>query len=233
MDKLKILVLGDGLLGSELVKQTGWDFISRKKDQLDINNFISFIPKTDQFKPIHNVIINCIANTNTYSTDKDSHWITNYVFVSNLVDYCNTFGIKLIHISTDYVYAGSNTNASEEDVPVHSNNWYSYTKLLADGYIQLRCNDFLICRCTHKPTPFPYDNAWIDQIGNFDYVNIIADLIIKLINSDASGMYNVGTETKTIYELAKKTRDVKKSFSPIHVPKNQSMNLNKLWNTKI
>ena len=27
----KILVLGDGLLGSELVKQTGWDYVSRKK----------------------------------------------------------------------------------------------------------------------------------------------------------------------------------------------------------
>ena len=32
------LILGDGLLGSELVKQTDWDFISRKKD---------FIKKTD------------------------------------------------------------------------------------------------------------------------------------------------------------------------------------------
>ena len=30
MDKL---ILGDGLLGSELVKQTNWDYISRKKDK--------------------------------------------------------------------------------------------------------------------------------------------------------------------------------------------------------
>lgn len=28
---IKPLVLGDGLLGTELVKQTGWDYISRKK----------------------------------------------------------------------------------------------------------------------------------------------------------------------------------------------------------
>ena len=27
----KVLVLGDGLLGSELVKQTGWEYVSRKK----------------------------------------------------------------------------------------------------------------------------------------------------------------------------------------------------------
>ena len=37
MDQLKVLVLGDGLLGSEIVKQTNWDYISRKTG-FDINN---------------------------------------------------------------------------------------------------------------------------------------------------------------------------------------------------
>jgi hypothetical protein len=41
MDKLNVLVLGDGLLGSEIVKQTGWNFISRKKDEFDIFNIDS------------------------------------------------------------------------------------------------------------------------------------------------------------------------------------------------
>ena len=42
MDELKVLVLGDGLLGSEIVKQTGCDFISRNKDSFDINDIESF-----------------------------------------------------------------------------------------------------------------------------------------------------------------------------------------------
>ena len=33
---MKILILGNGLLGSEIQKQTGWDLISRKKDGFDI-----------------------------------------------------------------------------------------------------------------------------------------------------------------------------------------------------
>ena len=32
------LILGDGLLGSELKKQTNWDIASRKKSNLDLNN---------------------------------------------------------------------------------------------------------------------------------------------------------------------------------------------------
>jgi dTDP-4-dehydrorhamnose reductase len=57
--------------------------------------------------------------------------------------------IKLVHLLT-YLYSGSVSNASESDVPVHCNNWYGYTKLLADGLVQLESNNYLICRCTHK-----------------------------------------------------------------------------------
>ena len=34
--KMKIVVLGDGLLGKEIINQTGWDYYSRKKDNLNI-----------------------------------------------------------------------------------------------------------------------------------------------------------------------------------------------------
>ena len=226
MGELKVLVLGDGLLGAEIVKQSGWKYISRKKDGFDINNIIEIF-KLD-YDP--NVIINCIANTDTYSKDKDSHWNTNYVFVNRLIKYCNALKIKLVHISTDYLYANSFGNASENDVPVHCNNWYGYTKLLADGLVQLESNDYLICRCTHKPKPFPYDKAWTDQTGNFDYVDVIVDLIIKMVNKDLNGVYNVGTETKTMYELAKQTKDVGEACRPDYVPMSTSMNIDKLKN---
>ena len=225
---MKVLVLGDGLLGSEIVKQTKWEYISRKAGTLDIYNITESL---DFYSP--SVILNCIANTNTYSQDKDSHWYVNYQFVNNLINYCNERNIKLVHISTDYLYTGSISNASEEDVPVHCATWYGYTKLLSDGLVQLQSKNYLLCRCTHKPTPFPYNGAWIDQIGNFDYVNVISDLIIKLIKSDSYGLYNVGTETKTMYELATQTKLVEKTFTPEHVPKNQSMNITKMMNKLI
>ncbi len=223
MDRINVLVLGDGLLGSEIVRQTGWDFISRKKDDFNIYNFS--LPSG------YDVVLNTVANTDTYSKDKKSHWDVNYVFVNKLIKYCNDRKIKLIHISTDYIYAGSINNASEEDVPVHCNNWYGYTKLLGDGLVQLQTNDFLLIRCTHKPNPFPYDAAWIDQVGNFDYVNVISSLIIDLVKSDKTGIYNVGTDVKTMYELAAVTKPfVGKSFTPPHVPKNQSMDITKMKN---
>jgi hypothetical protein len=76
---------------------------------------------------------------------------------------------------------------------------------MADEYLISKNVNFLICRCSFKPNPFPYDTAWINHIGNFDYVDVISSLIIKLINSHATGVFNVGTEIKSIYNLALKT----------------------------
>jgi len=228
----KIVVLGDGLLGSELVKQTEWDYISRKKDGFDISNYDSYYKF---FLEDHNsvawwkkydVIVNCIANTNTYSDNKNLHWEVNYKSVIKLSDFCFKHNIKLVHISTDYVYTNSINNSNENDVPIHGNNWYSYTKLLGDSYVQLNENN-LVLRGTHKQRPFPYNKAWIDQIGNFDYVDIMADLIKQLIEKEATGLYNVGTELKTMFNLA---GDVIPDFAPINVPKNVSMDTNKLKN---
>jgi hypothetical protein len=89
-------------------------------------------------------------------------------------------------------------------VTVHCNNWYGYTKPLADGLVQLESNNYL-CD-VHMPTPFPYESAWIDQIGNFDYIDTISSLVIDMINSKISGVYNVGTEMKSVYQLALKTK---------------------------
>jgi dTDP-4-dehydrorhamnose reductase len=232
---MNVLVLGDGKLGSEIVKQTGWNYISRKKDGFDITNNKDI---TDILLEIHHgvivtkkydVVINCIANTDTYSTDKDAMYKVNYEAVSILSDMCNAYKIKLVHISTDYVYAGSANNATEESMPVPSNNWYTYYKLLADEYISLTNNNHLICRCSFKSKPFEFKYAWYNQIGNFDYVDVITSLIIKLIKGDAQGIYNVGTELKTMLDLAKQTKpETQPSQKPDHAPGNISMNLNKL-----
>lgn len=229
------LILGDGLLGTELSKQTNWSLISRKQDGFDITNPKTFHLLLDTFRGMaqkskYSTIINCIADTNTYATQKENHWNVNYKGAADIVDFCNKWDIKLIHISSDSVYANCPTPQSEEGIPQHLGTYYSYTKLLADGYVELKSNNYLILKGTHKPSPFPFPGGWIDQIGNFDYVDTIAKIIIKLINNDATGIYNVGTELKTMFDLAKQTNP---NVIPIikqsqNIPSDVSMNIDKL-----
>jgi dTDP-4-dehydrorhamnose reductase len=224
---MKKIILGDGLLGGYLINKTQWDFISRKKDGIDFSNINSYSSKLKDY----DIIINCIANTDTYSNDLNSHWKINYEGVSNLIDFCNETNKKIVHISTDYLYAFSKEDASEDDVPVHSRNWYGYTKLLGEGYVLLRSNNYLIIRATQKKKPFSYPMAYINQIGNFDYVDKIGDLVIKLIELDANGIYNVGTDKKSMYNLALQTNNkviATMDLFDSSTPSNTSMNLSKL-----
>ncbi len=224
---MKILVLGNGRLGKEICNQTGWENISRKKDGIDVSSFSLWSNKLNDY----DVILNCIANTNTYSSDYMSMIRINYEFVTQLTKYCNDNNSKLVHISTDYVYANSDEIASEESVAIPDKNWYSLSKLLADEHIRLFSKNYLICRLSHKPNPFPYDSAWTDVITNADYTDTISSLVIELIQNNADGLYNVGTREKTIYELAKMSNpNIKESLAPLHIPKNVSMDISKLNN---
>ena len=210
------IILGNGLLGKELKIQTNWKMLGRK-------DFDIVHPDFNKLKG-YSTLINCIAFTDTYSKLRNEHWNVNYRGVKTLIDYCNQENKKLVQISTGYVYSGSVSEARETDVPVHNNCWYTYTKLLADGLVQLEAKDYLLIRCVHKPKPFPYEKAWIDQVGNFDYVDVIAEIIIKLINKRTTWVFNVGTKLKTMQDLA----GVSPSFSDPEVPKDISMNLNRL-----
>ena len=225
---MKCLVLGDGLLGKEIVSQSGYDFLSRKKDMFDVTNIN--LNNYHESMNGYDVIINCVAHTKTYSSEPDLHFEINCKFVDKLIDYCNENNKKLVHISTDYIYANSKTLSSETDIPVHLDTWYGYTKNIGDALVQIRSKNYLICRLSHKPKPFPYDNAWFDIKTNGDYVDVIANLVIQLISKGAKGIYNVGTDVKSIYDMVKNCSDVVPSYRPKQVPEDTTMDITKMKN---
>jgi dTDP-4-dehydrorhamnose reductase len=222
---MSILILGKGLLGATLVEKTGWDCLYRKNIPFDFSDITTY----RTFLEPYTEVVNCIAYVKTYEQDKKEHWNINYRGVADLCDYCKLTEKKIIHISTSYVYASSKHPSNEEDVPVHCKSWYGYTKLLADSYIELRSINYLILRVMFKKYPFPFNQAYTNQIGNFDYVSTIADLIIKLIKKGASGIVNVGTKPKSMYDLAVRSNfDIKAGISTIvDMPLDTTMDLTK------
>jgi len=225
----KVLILGDGILGKELHLQTGWEYISRKKDNFDITDISTFnkILRVEhgviQYCP-YDVIVNAIAYTDSYSQDNTLHYAINYKGVAELVQFCNRWKTKLVHISTEFVYANNPYPPTEEDVPQPDNNWYAYTKLLADEHVKMFSNNYLICRELHKPNDFSPAYVW-DVKTNGDKVKNIAPLIIKLINKNATGIFNVGNCEKSLKELSPDSQII---LPPKHVPYDTRMNLNKL-----
>ena len=166
----KILVLGDGLLGSEIVKQTNWPFVSRKKNGIDFRDVDSYSELISEYDEV----INCIAHTKTYEDEKALHWAVNFNGVVNLVNLCSDQGIKLIQISTDYLYTHSKIASDENTVPVHCGNWYGYTKLAGEYEIRLKSQKWCIIRTSFRPLKWGFPTAFTNVFTSADYVDVIS-----------------------------------------------------------
>lgn len=219
------VILGDGLLGTAVIGQTGWHYVSRSKDGIDLTK-----GNWKQHIPIGTTeIVNLIANTDTYGNDFDKIFSVNYRAVRDLVHFCNDMNIKLVHYSTDYVYVNSKHPAKETYKAKPQETAYAISKLLADEYIMRHSNNYLICRGSQKPDPFPYDKGFTNVIGNFDYPDALAEVFIELIRGGATGLYNIGTDDKSVYDLALETNpNVEPTEAPAHFPTDLRMDLTKM-----
>jgi len=110
---------------------------------------------------------------------------------------------KVVYISTDYVYPGTTGNYKETD-DIKPINFYAYSKWIGEHAVRAYRYDWLILRTSFKPSEWQYDRVFDDVYTSADYADVIAEKIACVINSGECGIYNVGTERKTLYDLAKR-----------------------------
>jgi dTDP-4-dehydrorhamnose reductase len=146
--------------------------------------------------------------------------MTNIVGTSNVATYCIGHKKRLVYISTDYIYEGRTGNYKETD-PISPHNEYAWTKLGGECSVTLVPNH-LIIRTSFGDSEFPYDEAWTNHKVSKDYVDVIAPMILKATQSNITGILNIGTESKTIYEYAQKRNKVQ----PIKKTTNTNFTLN-------
>jgi dTDP-4-dehydrorhamnose reductase len=114
-------------------------------------------------------------------------------------------GIKIYHLSTDYVYNGTHPYSKETDL-LEPFNQYGRSKALGDTLLLSHSRPNInIIRTSFKPVKWPYPMAFEDMRTNADTVDIIAAKILEFILTfPPGGAFNIGTAPKTIYELAKR-----------------------------
>ncbi|WP_372744399.1 dTDP-4-dehydrorhamnose reductase [Lutibacter sp.] len=132
-----ILVTGsNGQLGNELRNLADefsmYSLFLTDKDTLDISNF----KEVEAFviKNKINVIVNCAAYTNVDKAEDEVEMANNINFeaVKNLAEISKKYQLKLIHISTDYVFEGTSQIPYLENDPTNPKNQYGKTKNLGE-----------------------------------------------------------------------------------------------------
>lgn len=126
---------------------------------------------------------------------------TNIIGTSLLSMLCHERKIRLIYISTDYVFSGENGNYSEADGLLPQNK-YAWSKLGGESAVHMLEN-FVIIRMSFGPDIFPYKAAFVDQFTSRESATVIAEKIKKIAISNFTGVIHVGGTRKSVYEYAK------------------------------
>jgi dTDP-4-dehydrorhamnose reductase len=222
----RIIVTGsDGRFGKILQKLNN-KLIFRNKKQLNILSKNSIQKNLKKYKPSHILHLAGLSRPMKVHEKNISKSIDlNIVGTCNLVKESSKKGVKLIYLSTSYVYPGLRGNYNEEDALKPWNN-YSWSKLGGECAVQMYQNSLIVRLCmTEKP--FIHDKAYANVKTNFIYQEDAAKIILKLISK--RGIINVGGPSQTVYQFAKKSnKKIKKIYSKGEFPLRTDMSLSKL-----
>jgi len=221
----KILVTGaNGQLGSELsaisseYTQYNWFFADRT--QITLDNLEILKIQLNKIQP--DIILNCGAYTavDKAETEKELAFKINHLAVELIATFASENNVKLIHISTDYVFDGTSSIALTEDAETNPINIYGASK--RDGEIAcLQHNpDSIIIRTSWVYSKFGNNfvktmqrlmqekdsiNVVNDQVGSPTYAADLAQAMLDILESSkwSSGIYNYSNEGEiSWYEFA-------------------------------
>jgi len=227
--KKKILVSGGNGRFAKILKKNNkvLNLIFLSKKNLNILHTKSIEKAIIKYKPTS--ILHCAALSRPMSehyTNIEKSINLNIIGTANMVKACEKYGVKLIYLSTGYVYACTRGNYKESD-PVKPFNNYGFSKLGGECAVQMYKNS-LILRVTMTEKPFIHKKGYTNLYSNYMFHEDMVKILPKLINM--TGIINVGGKSQSVYNFGKlhNKKIIRSICSDKNLPLKQTMNLKKL-----
>ncbi len=213
---MKILITGsNGQLGTEMKNILETEFPGRSiytdVAELDITDAKSVSDFIQQNEITH--IVNCAAYTAVDKAEEDKALCAaiNIDAVRNLASAAESFGTKIIHISTDYVFDGTAHRPYKESDKVNPISHYGTTKRQGETALLALAPNSIIIRTAWLYSPYgknfvktmirlghelPTLNVVSDQIGTPTYAADLARAIYTILRSPQwiAGIYHFSNE---------------------------------------
>ena len=148
---MKILITGCyGQVGSCLVQLlrelNGVEFLAVDRDQLDITDAAAVNQLVNTFQP--DVLINAAAHTAVDKAEQEVElsYAINRDGPTYLAQAANVVGAAMLHISTDYVFAGDKEGAYTETDATDPQGVYGMSKLAGELAVAAACPRHIILR---------------------------------------------------------------------------------------
>lgn len=213
---MKILVTGvKGQLGFDVVnelKEKNIEAVGVDIEEMDITDKSSVNKVIKEVDP--DAVIHCAAWTAVDAAEdedkKEKVKLVNVYGTQNIADVCKELDIKMMYISTDYVFNGEGTTPWQPDCKDYApQNVYGQTKLDGELAVSNTLDKFFIVRIawvfgkngnnfikTMLKVGKTHDQLKVvaDQIGTPTYTYDLAKLLVSMIVTDKYGYYHATNE---------------------------------------
>lgn len=210
---MKVIVTGSkGQLGTDVMAELlkiGAEPVGADLPELDITDsqaVENFLKNSDA-----DAVIHCAAFTNVdiAESEKEACKTINVDGTLNIARTCAKRGMKLLYLSTDYVFGGDGEAPFETDSPTLPCNYYGETKLAGEKAVAENCEKHFIIRISwvfgengknfvKTMLRLSKERSEItvvnDQIGSPTYTKHLAVLLCKMVTTEKYGTYHATNE---------------------------------------
>jgi dTDP-4-dehydrorhamnose reductase len=201
------IVGGYGMLATDIIaalRARGVEPVVTDRDDLDITS----PAQVARGLADADIVVNCAAFTavDAAEAQEDAAFAVNATGPGVVARACSEMGLRMVHISTDYVFSGRASQPYSEDAPLDPQGAYGRTKAAGEAQVRASEADALVVRTAWlygRGGPcFPKTIARVgrergaldvvdDQVGQPTWTRDLADLILRLVEAEApSGIYH-------------------------------------------
>ncbi|MFC1936201.1 SDR family oxidoreductase [Chloroflexota bacterium] len=188
-------------------------------EQLDFRDTEATHGLIERFMPGVIYLPASLTNVEYCEGHPEESYQANVEGVKNVVRAANQVEAKVVYFSSEYVFDGLNGPYREED-PVNPISVYALHKVIAEHYLSMYCDDFLIIRTTvvygweRQGKNFVIrliktleDGGTVrvpeDQISSPTYSPNLVEAVVELVAAGKRGVYNVvGPDVISRYAFA-------------------------------
>ena len=229
MSDYNVLVIGaSGYIGSHLYSRlskefpTRGTFYSRPDDNLiylDVTDVKSLQSCFRHQLPSLILYLAAEANVDVCERQAEVSYRVNVQGLKNILEQCIKYQIKILYVSTDYVFDGLSGPYSEEDTACPINN-YGKHKYEGESLTRSMVTDHLVVRTSvvygNKEKPCPkilkvlddikyrqYHDASKKHYNSPTFINDLTSGILNLVKSHKTGTYHIaGPQVCSRYDFA-------------------------------
>ncbi|MBQ3096564.1 MAG: dTDP-4-dehydrorhamnose reductase [Kiritimatiellae bacterium] len=197
-----LLTGGNGMLGRTLVRELGGEFevIATDLPEADITDEVSLDVIFGQHAP--DAVIHCAAMTavDRCETERDLAFRLNARGTANVAALCNRRGIRLVAISTDYVFDGDSYRSYNEfDRATGGRTVYGQSKFAGEEAVRTLCPNHVIARI-----------SWLYGAGGPSFVHAMMSLadgsrpVLKVVADQLGNPTSAVAVARALREMLKR-----------------------------